>query len=59
MSKFGKDIEYQMTKKMFNAMLEGRTEEQKKGNPYTYVMDVINNEFGLRGVVKHLFILDD
>lgn len=52
-----KPIEYQMTKKMFKAMLEGRTEVEKKMNPYDYVMGVINDDFGLRGKVTQLFII--
>lgn len=52
-------IEYQMTKTAFNAILETRNEAEKKLNPYDYVMNVINTEYGLRGTVKHIAIFDD
>lgn len=52
-----RDIEYQMTKQMFDAFLADRTESEKKANPYQYVMDVINRQFGLIGQVKRLFII--
>lgn len=50
-------IEYQMTKKAFDAMLETRNDEEKKQNPYQYVMRLINNEYGLRGTVTSLSII--
>lgn len=59
MANNGRAIEYQMTKKMFNAMLEGRTEAEKKDNPYNYVMRQINEQFGLRGTVKRILIATD
>lgn len=59
MIKNDKPIEYQMTQKMFNAMLEQRTEVEKKENPYTYVMGVINREYGLRGTVKRILISNE
>lgn len=52
-----KPIDYQMTKKMFNAILDTRnTEDEKKQNPYEYVIGVINEQFGLRGKVTHICI---
>lgn len=51
-------IEYKMTSKMFHAMLDDRTEDEKKMNPYVYVMSVINEQFGLRGSVKRILISD-
>lgn len=51
-------IEYKMSNKMFNAMLEGRTESEKKLNPYAYIMGVINEQFGLRGTVQKILISD-
>lgn len=57
--KNNKAIEYQITKKAFNAILETRNEIEKKMNPYDYVMNIINTEYGLRGTVKHLSIFDD
>lgn len=49
-------IEYQMTKKMFDAILATRSEEEKKENPYTFVMGVLNEQNGLRGTVKNISI---
>lgn len=49
-------IEYQMTKKMFDAILATRTEAEKKENPYTFVMGVLNEQNGLRGTVKSISI---
>lgn len=49
-------IEYQMSKKMFNSLLELRTEEEKKQNPYDFVMNVLNEQYGLRGTVKHISV---
>lgn len=50
------NIEYKMTKIMFQEMLKQRTEMEKKQNPYNYVMQVINESFGLRGKVTHLIV---
>lgn len=50
------NIEYKMSKTMFQEMLKQRSELEKKQNPYTYVMQVINESFGLRGKVTHLII---
>lgn len=46
--------EYQMTKKMFDALLATRTEEEKKMNPYAFVTAVVNAEFGVKGEVAHI-----
>lgn len=54
--KNNKGIEYQMSKKMFNSLLELRTEEEKKQNPYDFVMNVLNEQYGLRGTVKHISV---
>ena len=51
-------IDYKMTQRMFDSILDTRTEEEKKQNPYSYVMDVLNAEYGLRGTVKHISIFD-
>ena len=50
-------IEYEITKSMYNALLGTRKEKDMEGNPYDYVMNLINEQFGLRGTVKHLHIL--
>lgn len=57
MNKFGNEISYQMSKKAFNAMLEGRTENEKKENPYTYIMKVINEQYGLKGIVTSISVV--
>lgn len=52
-------IDYRMTQTMFDAILTTRTtESEKKQNPYEYVMKVLNEEYGLRGTVKHISIFD-
>ena len=53
-----KSVEYQMTKRMFDSLLNTRTELEKKLNPYVFVMNVINNEFGVKGEVTHISIYD-
>ena len=52
------EIGYKMTQKMFDCLLEGRSEEEKKKNPYVYVMQIINEQFGLKGKVTHIHIFD-
>ncbi len=59
MVKNERPIEYQMTKKMFNTILEGRPESEAKGNPYNYVMNIINEQFGLRGKVTRILTYND
>lgn len=56
--KNNRPIEYQMTKKMFNSILNLRTEDEKSQNPYDFVMGFINEQFGLRGEVKHISIYE-
>lgn len=56
--KNNRGIEYQMTKKMFNSILASRTEDEKKQNPYDFVANVLNESYGLRGVVKHISIYE-
>lgn len=59
MKKNDRNIGYQMNKKMFDEILSSRqTEADKKMNPYTYVMGVINEQFGLRGTVKHISLFE-
>lgn len=54
-----KSIEYQMTKKMYNAILGIRKESEMNENPYAFVINFINSEFGLRGTVKQIHILSE
>lgn len=49
-------IEYSMSKKLFNAILDTRTETEKKENPYDFVAKVINEEYGLRGEVSRVIV---
>lgn len=58
MTKNTEFIEYRMSKKMFDILVKTRNNsEDRKMNPYAYVMKVINNEFGLKGQVKKLHIV--
>lgn len=50
-------LEYQMPKQMFEAILKTRNNKNSKMNPYVYVMNVINESFGLRGTVTKLSII--
>ncbi len=58
MTNNNKPLEYQMTKATFNAILSLRSEEEKKHNPYEYVMNILNESQGLRGTIKHIFIVE-
>ena len=49
-----RELDYVMSKEIFKSYLATRNAEEKKENPYSYVIKVINNEFNLNGVVKHL-----
>ena len=51
-------IEYQMTKTAFDNILKTRNEAEKKTNPYTFVMGILNSQNGLRGTVKKLHIIE-
>jgi len=51
-------IEYRMSKKMFDALLKDRSEEEKKNNPYAFILKVINQQFGIKGTVTHISIFD-
>ena len=53
------NIGYQMTKKMFKSILDTRTEMEKKLNPYTFVINVLNEQYGLKGTVKHVTVIED
>lgn len=57
MNKFGKEISYQMSRKAFDAMLEKRSENEKKENPYVYVMKIINEQYGLKGIVTSISLV--
>lgn len=54
---FKKPISYQISKRTFYAMLEDRTEAEKKENPYDYAMKIINQNYGLKGIVKNLSVI--
>lgn len=57
MNSYQREISYQISKKTFNAMLENRTEAEKKENPYSFVMRILNQENGLRGNIKAISII--
>lgn len=51
-------IGYQMPRAMFEALLKTRRgEDEKKMNPYTYVLNIINSEFGLKNEVNHIAVI--
>lgn len=54
-----KPLEYQMSHRMFKTILSKRREVEKKMDPYKYVMNVVNNEFGLKGTVNKIFVYED
>ena len=57
MSKRAEQIEYRMSKQMFDSLVKTRNSAaDKKMNPYAYVMKVVNSDFGLKGEVKKLHI---
>ena len=43
------NFEYQMDKKMFDTIVKARKGEDKKKNPFKYVVDYINQSFGIKG----------
>ena len=49
-------IEYKMSKRMFNAILGFRTEDEEKLNPYVFVTKYINDNFGLKGTVAKIIV---
>lgn len=51
-------LEYRMSKKMFNSILSGRSEEEKKQNPKDYVAGIVNEQFGLKGTVTNISVYD-
>ena len=57
MANNAKSIEYQLSRKMYKEILDTRDNENE--NPHTYVMRVINEQFGLRGTVERLHILEE
>ena len=50
----GQTLEYTMTRTLFNEIANKRND--KKINPYEYVMDYINECYGLRGYVISLIV---
>lgn len=50
------NIEYKMSKSMFQALLRERKEDEVRLNPYSYVMKIINEQFGLKGTVTHVIV---
>ncbi len=56
--KNSKAIDYQMTKKQFDCILSTRKDDEAKKNPYQYVINILNENYGLRGTVTHLVIIE-
>lgn len=56
MIKNNRPIEYKMTKTAFQELLKTRPAEDKS-NPYSYVMKVLNDNYGLRGTVKKIVLM--
>ena len=44
------NFEYKMTKEMANAYLNARKGEEKKKHPQEYLCQIVNNEFGIKGI---------
>lgn len=59
MVKNDRSIGYQMTKRMFDSILMFRGEEDKKQNPYQFVMNYLNEQGGLIGTVRHISVARD
>ena len=55
MKNFGA-VEYKMSKQHFDAILATRKSDEKKMNPYVFVMKILNEQYGIRGEVKKLLI---
>lgn len=49
----GKRIQYQMTRGQFKSILKTKKKGDNK-EPYSYVMEYINNSFGLMGLVTKI-----
>lgn len=50
-------VEYRMPRKMFNALVKTRNGEDKKMNPYTYVIKMVNEDFGILGEVNRIVLI--
>lgn len=51
------ELDYVMSKKMFDIIAATRSGEDKKKNPYSYVISVVNEQFGIKGTVTHVSII--
>lgn len=49
-------IEYKMSKKMYNALLEDKPVNE---NPQSYVLKIVNEQFGLKGTVERIITYTD
>lgn len=45
---------YQMSKSMFDAYVKNRKGKDKSKNPYKYVTEIINTEYGIIGKVEKI-----
>lgn len=51
-------VGYQMPKLMFDSILKTRKgEDEKKKNPYAFVCEIVNAEFGLMREVNHITVI--
>ena len=56
MSNNPRPIAYEMSKTAFDAIVKTRPEVEKNTNPYTYVMNILNEQGGLKGTVKEVHV---
>ncbi len=49
-------MEYKMPKGMFQSLLQARKESEKKLNPYTYVLNIVNEQYGLLREVTNIIV---
>lgn len=47
---------YQMTKTLFNNLLKARKGTELKMNPYKYVCNIVNEQFGIKGKITKITI---
>lgn len=49
-------FEYHMSKAMFKDLVDNRKGEDKKKNPHKYVIEVVNEQFGILGTCKKVIV---
>ena len=53
----GEKIRYQLSKQSFDNILATGKNGKKKADAYQYVMDFINEQYGLKGTVTQLSVI--